>query len=157
MRKAFYLLFLGIGLAICSFGLRGCYYAGVSTQWPVTAGVVTESRLGRSRSGNRSTYSPEIRYAYEVDGQAYRSERVYFSGIDLSGDRDTALQITARFAVGRSVDVFYHPRDPSLAVLQPGIRRETVFTFVVGGAFAAFALLGFYLDHRGRRRPRRDA
>ena len=53
MRKIFYLLFLGGGLAICAFGLRGCYYAGASLHWPVTEGIVTESRISRSRGGPR--------------------------------------------------------------------------------------------------------
>lgn len=152
MKKAFYLLFLAIGLTISVVGLRGCYYAGASMQWPSARGVVTESRIGRSRGGNRTTYAPEVRYSYEVEGHGFTGERIYFSGIDLSSDHAYALEITDRFAVGREVRVYYHPRDPALAVLLPGIRRETVFTFVVGGAFAAFALLGFYLDRRGRRR-----
>ena len=154
MRKIFYLLFLGGGLAICAFGLRGCYYAGASLHWPVTEGIVTESRISRSRGGNRTTYSPEVRYRYQIDGRVYDGDRIYFSGIDLSSNHDYALDITARYAVGRVVEVYHHPRDPELAVLQPGIRRETIFTFVIGGAFAAFALLGFYLDHRGRSRHR---
>ena len=153
MRKFFYLLFLVGGLAIVTLGLRGCYYAGASLHWPVAGGTVTESRIGRARGGNRTTYSPEVRYRYEVDGRVYESDRIYFSGIDLSSNHDYALDITARYAVGRDVEVYHHPGDPELAVLQPGIRRETVFTFVIGGAFAAFALLGFYLDHR--RKPRR--
>lgn len=157
MRKIFYLLFLAAGLVICVLGLRGCYYAGASVHWPVAAGIVTESRIGRTRGGNRTTYSPEVRYRYEVGGRAYDGDRVYFSGIDLSSNHDYAVDITARYAVGNRVDVYHHPRDPRLAVLQPGIRRETVFTFVVGGAFAAFALLGFYLDHRRGSRRRKAA
>jgi hypothetical protein len=52
-----------------------------------------------------------------------------------------ARRAAARYPEGRAVQVWYEPRDPSRAVLEPGVTAGSVFWGVVSVALLGFALL----------------
>jgi hypothetical protein len=77
--------------------------------------VKVRTSSGRNRS---TTYTPVVRYRYEVGGNVYRGERVF--PIDASAGRARAFEIVAQHPVGKSVKVHFDPADPGEAFL---IRR----------------------------------
>jgi hypothetical protein len=87
-----------------------------------------------------------LAYAYEVEGQRLVGTRFDFAGRN-TVSRSAELQ--REFPLGARVTVYHDRRDPSRAVLRPGIGLWTVLPLVVSGAFAvvtfpvAYALLSW--------------
>lgn len=54
-----------------------------------------------------------------------------------------ARVITDKYSLGREVEVFYEPDNPSNAVLEPGIRFIPAIVFMTGAVFFIAAILGF--------------
>jgi hypothetical protein len=77
--------------------------------------VKVKTSSGRNRS---TTYTPVVRYRYEVGGNVYRGERVF--PVNSSARRTGAYEIVAQHPVGKAVKVHHDPADPGQAFL---IRR----------------------------------
>lgn len=58
---------------------------------------------------------PLVIYSYSVDGEVFRCQRV--RSADEGGD--SAAATVARYPAGASVVVYYDPRNPSDALLEP--------------------------------------
>lgn len=82
-----------------------------SVSWQRTQGTVLSSTLQVRQQGASRVEVPLVLYAYQVDGQKYRGERIRCGGPS-GGDAVT------RYPAGARVDVFYDPQDPSVAVLE---------------------------------------
>jgi hypothetical protein len=95
---------------------------------------VPVSDRGKSRSA-------VIEYRYTVEGRTYRGGLLSF-GKGLFESESTTL---ARYPQGAQVDVFYDPKDPALAVLDPGPAPATGYALLAG-----LGLVGFGV-WRGRR------
>ena len=91
--------------------------------WPTVTGHVlsaTAVEVDRETSnGMVSTFTPVIRYEYEVEGTLHSSARLNF----LSDEHRTfeehraAGHVVARYPIGAPVDVFYNPANPKQAAL----------------------------------------
>lgn len=101
-----------------------------SESWPQVTGDITISRIGSSTSrsspggANKSStsdtdYSVEIRYNYEVEGQAYKGYRLRFGSND-HDRRSDAQKEQRQFPEGKKVSVYYHPEKPGRSVLVRG-------------------------------------
>lgn len=100
-----------------------------SYRWRFTEGVIVDSYddsfnipgLDRWNSSVVSVIYKETAYvyAYQVDGQTYRSN-VYCFGAH-------AEQELADFLVGSKVRVYYDPHDPQRAVLRRGLQPSLFF------------------------------
>ena len=77
--------------------------------------VKIKTSSGRNRS---TTYTPVIRYRYEIGSDVYRGERVF--PVNSSIRKARAYEIVAQHPVGKAVKVHYDPADPGQAFL---IRR----------------------------------
>ena len=117
-----------------------------SQNWPVTQGVILSKRIVGQQFEeydgdlylNLEVY---LRYEYKVGGESYASTRlnavkmVYYP-----------KEITEAYHEGKLVDVYYHPRSPALAVLEPGLIWSPQ-------AFDVFSVMsstaGLYLIVRG--------
>jgi hypothetical protein len=77
----------------------------------------TDSRLLRSNS--TTSYRPEVRFRYVVDGREYESEMLRPSIIGSSyASEEGAAQEIASYPAGRTVTGFYSPTDPGGAFLK---------------------------------------
>ena len=123
----------GAGVAIWGVILRG---RGEETlQWPTVRGKVYASRVVEERSrdaDNETMYRPEIRYEYVVDGKEFAAKRLGLEDTPASW-RSYADGIVARFPIGREVEIFYNPDDPSEALLEPRDAVKWGAMAVVGG------------------------
>jgi len=136
-----HLLFLGFGIVGLWRGWRDLRRALASTTWPHAEGEIVGSDVhvdGYHEDGEAQLRTV-IRYRYDVGGQTYHGERVFF------GD-DLALRFAgpgkrrlAAYPIGTRVGVAYDPQQPRVAVLEPG---GNVAAYLVCAVAAAVGLLG---------------
>lgn len=67
-----------------------------------------------------TTYGVRFEYTYAVDGSNYRANRYTFN-VSSSSDQTWARDAVAAFPVGSERVCYYDPKNPSRAVLAPGI------------------------------------
>ncbi len=116
--------FILVGLALIVFGMRSVRYAARSRSWTPTAGKVLASGVRRTVSTSTSSgtttrttsYSPEIAYEYNADGQRYVSTQLT-TGAQPS-DYASAEKKAAEYPIGKLVTVYYDPSDPQQATLE---------------------------------------
>lgn len=97
------------------------YRRGVaSAAWPAVRGRVLASEVGESRRSSAGvTYYAAIRYAYEVEGRQFESDRVAVDGT-VTPDPAPARAFVASYPVGREIEVHYDPADPGHSAVNPG-------------------------------------
>ena len=140
---------LAEGLLIVGGGAGLAYYSWsvvegwAAKRWPVTIGVVTAAnmRVSPSRLGN--SYDPCISYSFTVEGTPYTGARRCF-GDTYYAFKGPAESRLARYAVGSSVEVHYHPVDPSRSVLEVGTKPSTYFALLFFGGLLVMGI-GFML------------
>jgi hypothetical protein len=131
----------GIAGLLALGGIFGFYEAGRladlasnSPSWPTTTGVIEESRVIRMSNGD----GVRVVYSYSVDDVRYSSSNISYKRLEGARGEwllpDTPRGIVSRYPVGKEVSVYYHPRDPRSAVLEPG-------TSGAGGSLSIGALV----------------
>lgn len=133
-------LSMGLMLLIAGFmvtyllGLPLIEQAKASENWPTTKGVVLQSVVAspRSNTSSDSSYEAVVAYRYQVEGQDYECGTVRL-GIDIAtSDRGLAQNTVQKYPVDKQVLVFYDPKNPAAAVLEPGVFKNTKFFFELG-------------------------
>jgi len=119
----FFLLMLGVGVALLVSSERSQKKAGASQSWPSVLGVISSSDVAESASRDddghpRHFYYPRIVYSYAVAGKTYTCQKISFGGVIGTGSAQPARAVTARYPVAAPVTVFYNPEDPADAVLE---------------------------------------
>jgi hypothetical protein len=137
------------GIFVLIFSTKDALRAMASTSWPHTEGTVTSSKVIETRrsapSGmpyNRS--DPEIAYEYTISGVKYYGSRIRFGNYDTSG----ANAEVATRPVGKSVAVFYNPKNPNICALE---QNSTWRSFLPIGISLIFVIIGVVLIHRGQK------
>jgi hypothetical protein len=115
-----------------------------TVHWSRVKGVVTVSRLEERRTTNGWTYRRILRYAYAVNGTEYTGFHLDAPLVDgywtesprAFVDTTSPFPIEVpKYPVGRTVDVWYDPANPSRAVLEPGIPYHKVTATATGLVF----------------------
>jgi hypothetical protein len=88
-----------------------------SHSWPRVRGEITFAKL---KTVGRYGHAAEIWYEYTVDNIDCASNRVAL-GVFLSTSLDDALATYERYRLGSNIAIYYHPDNPQLAVLVPGV------------------------------------
>ena len=130
------------GIAVSGFGLANAILEwpkireGVrSLRWPSALGHVTSSEFQDGPLTGRfirtTTGRAAVTYQYEINGRKMTGTRVFV------GDEDVASAYEAQRRVrhyypGVSVQVYYHPADPSRAVLERGLTWTHGWQFFLG-------------------------
>jgi len=118
----------------------------VSQGWPSTDGTIISNRIvGQKIKQYDGTYYTNfdvyIRYQYSVNGVSYTSRSV--NSID---SPSYPYSYASRYPFGKDVTVYYNPKDPSKAVLEPGFvdifKTFDVFSYLIFGAGLYFIFLG---------------
>ncbi|MFN8598094.1 MAG: DUF3592 domain-containing protein [Anaerolineae bacterium] len=121
------LLLVAIGGALLVTGFLTARAPGKSQHWPTTAGQILVSTIQyRRKSGGGHSLYPVVLYTYQVKGQSYQSQRIYF-GTLLGGSALTG--ISQKYPVGAQVPVYYNPENPAEAVLERTIPVARVLGF----------------------------
>src|SRR5262249_277841 len=103
-----------VGLYIFSFHQVSNKGAEESGRWPTIRGIITRSDLewhpGRLGGGNVA----RVAYRYQIAKTNYDSEKVSWL------EHDFPENIVRQYPKGKSVAVFYNPRNYGESVLEPG-------------------------------------
>lgn len=126
-----------MGLAFSGLAILDLYRFSSSADWPDTEGVVLHAETRKKHNG--SGFSANIRYRYEVRGEEFTSSREGMTGFSFRTYQE-AKEWLGRHPVGSRVTVYYHPRKPSLALLQPGFQPGILLLIFIGLLFIAIPL-----------------
>lgn len=140
----FSLAFIGIGIALFSSAINMARKGRQSLSWPSTEGEIAHSAVlfqteSSPSQGRNSTFKADIAYRYKVNGRSYSSAKI--AVLDLSSTMRSAQSLVDRYPDKSKIDVFYNPRDPSDAVLEPGSSSGVTVLYLIGGVFVAAGLL----------------
>jgi hypothetical protein len=146
-------LFMAVpGGMILWMGLRSAWRGLASSHWPTVSGIVLHAGMTESQAketGTKNTfifYSAKLAFRYQVNGQDYTTETVQFGRAIGSGDISSEAVLLLRYPAGTQVTVFYHPHDPALAAVKPGVNTDVAW-YLCGGAililFGVFCVLGY--------------
>jgi hypothetical protein len=127
--------------------MNGMQLAAKSAEWFSTTGTVVDAWIERdTRSdsdGEVETYfKPFIEYSYQVNGDAFHSQRVDFSPQPSYSSVSRAEECLAQYPVGREVEVFYDPEDYGEAVLLREASGST-WSLIGSSALIIFAVVGW--------------
>ncbi len=122
------------GLCVLFFGLLGVLLVtnaffqrrklSSSNAWPIAAGQVIESQVRTLtdydyvNQVSSTSYSPEVRYTYEVNGQPYLGRWITLGAQKTYSRATDAQAVVDRYPAGRQVTVYYHPQKPAEVVLE---------------------------------------
>jgi hypothetical protein len=141
------LILLALGTLAPAATLPHYLRAKNSAQWPQANGVITSSYLRVGYFKHRKTYLPEIRYRYQVGPAEYSGSRRSFNTVHLATQAASQSVIDA-YPVGKTVAVFYDPKDPASALLEPGIAGDLTLLYKMDlffiAAFGAALLIALY-------------
>lgn len=91
-----------------------------------TEGTVLLSEVESHPDSDGTTYSPHVRYTYQVDGVQYTADRYDFMG-GSSGDSSYAHRVVAENLLKSKVTVYYDPDRPAQAVLRLDVPNMSYF------------------------------
>ena len=133
-------LFLLIALILCII-TKQLYMGFNSSRWPHVSGKIFRSEIEtRSREGTRKTYWPVVHYSYEINGRRFIGDKIFFiqDGVGLSW----ATNKIDLYKPGRSISVYYDPKNLKRSVLEPGVSflgilltfmGSLIFILIIGG------------------------
>lgn len=139
----FFLVGLGVFVGLSGIPLKGWFAA---RDWPAVPCTITSSEVASHSSSDGTTYSIQIRYAYEYEGRTFEGTEYNFFGGSSSGyDRKQA--VVDRYPAGATRECFVNPEEPAEAVLN----RDFSFTYLIGCFGLIFLLIGLaLLLHRAK-------
>ncbi len=114
-----------------------------SASWPRVRGFVRRAwtpLLGQVLTG---WAPPRLDYEYVVDGVLHHGSRVRYGGYLWL---NPARRARYRYEAGAQVDVYYDPRKPDRAVLEPGPPGYALLMLLTGALFVAAGLYFGFLS-----------
>ena len=138
------LLLVGIGLT-GPLIVKPIGKATAAKTWPETPCKIIWSRVQTHEGDDGDTYSVDIFYEYEFEGQTHRSNRYGFIGGSSSG-YDSKKAITQQYPRGSTQSCYVNPGQPLEAVLKPDLGLGVLLglvplILVLIGAGGLFAML----------------
>jgi len=136
-------LLLGVGASLIGHGRKEARTARQSASWRQMPARILSSTVRKQehRTGDgHVSYSffLEVRYAYEVAGKAFQSDRIGF-GVTAHSAEAQAFEDIQRYPVGATVKAWVDPADPAKATLDTTPRELGNF-FLFGIGFIALGL-----------------
>jgi hypothetical protein len=103
------------GMALLLLGAYNMYLGYSSLQWPSVEGRILYSH-GRTGPSSETL----LWYEYHVDNHRYVASK-YRNGGNVTPFDSVAKAAAKRYPAGRAVPVYYNPRHPQDALLEPGV------------------------------------
>ena len=145
-RKLIIILASLAGLALALFATNNSVNAYKTKSWPTAQGTVITSEVARS-----SRYVPHVVYTYDIDTNAYSSEKIRLKDMAQYKKQEDAAKQADRYPVNAKVTVYYNPTNAAEAILEPGIKGEHVFMFLIGLVIFLAPLIGLIYSIRKAR------
>lgn len=138
--------FLVLGVIWIPIAISAYVKVTASTNWPNVMGTITQSDIEKSLvrvkfQGMKESYKARVKYSYSVESRTYFGDKVALYTANASTDPALANGLVAKYPVGKSVQIYYDPREPSVAVLETGSTGDNVFFFVLALVCLAFGVV----------------
>ena len=126
------------------FALPRYFKARQSAVWPQAQGIITTSHVEArySQHFRENFYYGVIEYDYRIAAARFHGARLSFNKVHPSTEQSWRL-IVDSYPVGKRVTVYYDPRDPAFAVLEPGLHGEMHDLFILCIILIAFFSASF--------------
>ncbi len=131
------------GLLLTLFAANNSLNAYNAKKWPTTQGTIYSSEVIHS-----SRYVPKIVYTYDVDTNAYSSERIRLKDMAQYKKKEDAEKVANKYPVDAKVKVYYNPTKFDEAILDPGIKGEHIFMLLIGLIIFLAPLIGLIYSIR---------
>jgi hypothetical protein len=132
------ILLIGIGLYVLAVRVAlGSLNSLQSGKWPTITGTITQSEMLTTQDKGKTSYTARVSYSYYANNHLYSGNTVYFGCC--GGDQDEENAILRRYPLKSEAKVYYHPADPAISVLEPGLHTKDLLIFVFVGLFALTA------------------
>lgn len=146
-----------IATALLCIGVIQITQSILAMNWPTTEGIITGSRIVKTLNGVSkpspvaATHYPEVEYTYSVNNHKYVSRKISF------GDafEHDPKKVVLRYPTGRKITVFYKPGNPSISVLEPRPRLESIEKLLIS-IFIGAAIIFAFKRYRSTLRNQRD-
>ncbi|HSH04308.1 MAG TPA: DUF3592 domain-containing protein [Anaerolineae bacterium] len=100
----------------------GAFVLGRASEgWPRAEGTIVASRGRYEKAPNHRFYQAVVRYEYEVEGVRHEGSTICFGRREWLF-RQVEQRLITKYPQGSEVEVYYKPDEPSVAVLEPGVR-----------------------------------
>ena len=106
-----------------------------------TRGTILTSELKEYTKKTQKVYQLKVSYEYIVDGKQYLSRRIFFGDILRADSRLVAEAQRLKYQPGTTVKVYYNPKKPKEALLEPGINNIIYWTLAFGSIFLILGLV----------------
>lgn len=103
-------------------------------RWREVRGMIVKSEV----EFDWEAYRPVVEYTYEVDGVAYRGDKLVFGPLVEFNWKGPAARVVDCYPVGSVVTVYVDLINPRRASLQPGADKNLMPFLIL---FVAFAIL----------------
>ena len=135
------ILFTIGGAAVTFYYIREAIRGLDSKRWPTANGTVIASDMSNVYY-DTVTYFPHIKYEYIFESEKFSSSKLAF-GTDLGlMSKKRTEQFLLTYKVGTVVKVYYHPKNPKLSVLRPGLSPNLLSLLIGGGIGLLFLISG---------------
>lgn len=136
------------GLVIFVYGTVNIRDAYLGRRWPTSEGVVVYSQVQQvgGVDPRRATFKPYVEYTYTVNSTRFKAktisagqnpaEFVLHQWGDYTSTKIYSERIVRRYPAGKTVMVYYNPRHPNIAQLEPGFSWWSFVALAVGAALA---------------------
>jgi hypothetical protein len=116
-----------------------------SAQWPAADGVITVSQLREGSFKGMKGYWGQIEFRYRVGNKEYQSSSLSLGREHLAA-REAWQPVLDEYSVGKSVKVYYDPRQPAVGILEPGLHGEMeqlykMVLFFIGACSVGFVVV----------------
>ena len=120
-RKATGLILVVLGAGFSYWGASVVAHAWATNAWPSVSGRIVESRVEtyQDQSDGETMHTARVRYEYHVNQARRSGSRIGLLDHSSSSLRSMS-QLAERFPAGAEVPVYYDPRNPAAALLEPG-------------------------------------
>lgn len=132
--------FAALGVYLIITSLKNKSKAEQSAEWPVAAGEITHGFI--HTEGNQDgffRYIPKVDYVYQVGSQVFDGTNLTFGQGARYKTSDSAEEVIKHYPVGSQVNVYYNPKKPEEAVLDPeavefrsGLINGSIIIFAMG-------------------------
>lgn len=126
---------LSVGLLLTLYNLWLIIKAKSTENWDKTDGIITNSELLDLTSVGEvdSTFKPKIEYSYTLNGNEYKSKRIYFgSHIMISYNKRQSQKLVQKYPRGTKVIVYFDRLNEKQSVLETGIKYQIIIGFILG-------------------------
>ncbi|MCY4321888.1 MAG: DUF3592 domain-containing protein [Bdellovibrionaceae bacterium] len=119
------------------------YISALETKsWPKTIAVITQSEIqGRNTQSIHAYFEIYISYSYQVNRVNYEGNTLFKGGENMSLKQEASARlIVNEFPVGKTVPVYYSPKNPQDSVLKKGLTKHNRIQLLLASLTMLIAL-----------------